>query len=960
MTTTQPITPDQARRASARGREESRQPPAWFTRSLLPGPGDVLRAGESRVPRLPGGYVPRPQLWERLDSLTNRSATLLIAPAGAGKTMGVAGWVRERAFATTRTRIVNHCALWVQADASWSREKLLHLLDFACGGSAAAVEASLSDRSVNGSHRRQRDLNGAAADMPSLESDTADQLPQLIVLDDAHLLPPSSLELIDRRLSDAPETMRVLLLSRWDLPLSRLTPELLGNFATIRGEILRLDEGETASLVETHAGTRSPEVAVTIGTRAQGWCAAVVLMARAVASCSDPVAAARRYSLTDTVVGTEVATEVFSALTPRERHLLLCVAADEEFSVDAAAHLSRDPRAAELLAELEKTGLLLAQFNGRRVIGTDLDATIQATEGGQMYRLHPLLADALRRRLVGGGVEVAQARATVVRAVNLDLARGEISHAFDRLVALGAAYEAAAFLADCGAEMVMRDGGSAVASFVRHQPDVINARPGTWFPIALQRWLAGDTDSAGYWLERVLTARRSDPEVACARLMRSRLGHEPMKDAVEFAQKQVVSAREQHAASPVDVTAHALTAAWLLMELGSTQNWLGDLAEAEVNLTAAAGLARHRAPGLAAEATSHLAMTQYMLGRERACVELATEALAILNEALPWRPRFTGTRATLAILLSGLVDVPWPTEEIEPVPLVGSSVHPADLTCRFWMHVRDARLALVGGAATDGERILTAPLGLPITSALPGHLRVAVLIDRAVIATLTGNQRILPVLESELKTLGAGGEASLVAGLRADLAGDRRLAIGLFSAAAETATYPQPAARGLALACEAQLLDALGDEDAALKRLRQAGIEMESRRNAAPFLGWSRHGTPIRNMLARLLGSLSTPWIRDVVDASQGHPDVVAAFAIRNATPQERAAAPDVMVRPLLSAREREVLTELARGSTYAGISANLFVSENTVKTHVSNLYGKLGASCRSEALAAARSMGLI
>ena len=58
--------------------------------------------------------------------------------------------------------------------------------------------------------------------------------------------------------------------------------------------------------------------------------------------------------------------------------------------------------------------------------------------------------------------------------------------------------------------------------------------------------------------------------------------------------------------------------------------------------------------------------------------------------------------------------------------------------------------------------------------------------------------------------------------------------------------------------------------------------------------------------------------------------------------------------------RERGVLNELARGATYADIAAALFVSENTVKTHVSSLYTKLAASRRSEALKIARSFHLL
>ena len=54
------------------------------------------------------------------------------------------------------------------------------------------------------------------------------------------------------------------------------------------------------------------------------------------------------------------------------------------------------------------------------------------------------------------------------------------------------------------------------------------------------------------------------------------------------------------------------------------------------------------------------------------------------------------------------------------------------------------------------------------------------------------------------------------------------------------------------------------------------------------------------------------------------------------------------------------MLTELARGATYADIAAELYLSENTVKSHISSLYGKLGVARRSEALAVARNRHLL
>jgi DNA-binding CsgD family transcriptional regulator len=60
-----------------------------------------------------------------------------------------------------------------------------------------------------------------------------------------------------------------------------------------------------------------------------------------------------------------------------------------------------------------------------------------------------------------------------------------------------------------------------------------------------------------------------------------------------------------------------------------------------------------------------------------------------------------------------------------------------------------------------------------------------------------------------------------------------------------------------------------------------------------------------------------------------------------------------------LSLREREVLRRLAEGLSNKEIARVLSVSENTVKTHLANVYAKLGVGRRVEALKAARERGL-
>ncbi|MEY2247526.1 response regulator [Streptomyces sp. BF23-18] len=61
-----------------------------------------------------------------------------------------------------------------------------------------------------------------------------------------------------------------------------------------------------------------------------------------------------------------------------------------------------------------------------------------------------------------------------------------------------------------------------------------------------------------------------------------------------------------------------------------------------------------------------------------------------------------------------------------------------------------------------------------------------------------------------------------------------------------------------------------------------------------------------------------------------------------------------------LSAREREVLALVAKGTSNRGIARELFISEATVKTHLTHVYGKLGAKDRAAAVATAYERGIL
>jgi DNA-binding NarL/FixJ family response regulator len=99
--------------------------------------------------------------------------------------------------------------------------------------------------------------------------------------------------------------------------------------------------------------------------------------------------------------------------------------------------------------------------------------------------------------------------------------------------------------------------------------------------------------------------------------------------------------------------------------------------------------------------------------------------------------------------------------------------------------------------------------------------------------------------------------------------------------------------------------------------------------------------------------------VEDVVAAARHAAATPRAFSARDlaGAVQRRTKGP---VGPQLSPREREVLELLVDGLSIVQIAPKLYIAETTAKTHVSHIYGKLGATNRAQAVMAAVRWGLV
>ena len=114
--------------------------------------------------------------------------------------------------------------------------------------------------------------------------------------------------------------------------------------------------------------------------------------------------------------------------------------------------------------------------------------------------------------------------------------------------------------------------------------------------------------------------------------------------------------------------------------------------------------------------------------------------------------------------------------------------------------------------------------------------------------------------------------------------------------------------------------------------------------------------------VARAIGAGARGYL--VKDASREEMAATVVHAITDAAWRRQArpvgASAKALVQPILTEREQEVLTGMSRGRSNAEIGRELYLSEDTVKTHARRLFRKMGAADRAQAVAVGFRWGFV
>ncbi|MGW4703377.1 LuxR C-terminal-related transcriptional regulator [Streptomyces sp. NPDC004285] len=872
--------------------------------------GDPFLRARFALPARPGTFLRRDRLSEHLGQALLTPLTVVNGSAGAGKTLLVADWAAHLGQPVT----------WLTLDAAvegpgmfWAQ--LLQSLN--AHGVPVPTAVGLPADATRVHHtllsRLARELAGH-------------DRPVTVVIDEFdRMTDPEVARQLEFVLRHARPGLRLVLVSRTEplLPLHRY--RLAGEITEIRDADLAFTTQEAVDLLELHGLSLAAPVARALVERTRGWAAGLRLSALAARSSPDPELYLKEFEAGRGTIADFLLAEVLERQTPETQDLLLRISVLDRFCPDLADALTQRRDAATILGDLHRGNAFVEDF------------------GHGWYRLHPLFREILlahlRRRAPGLETQLHRRAAHWLRR----------SGTLPEMLAHGAAaldwtYLARALVEDLEIGRLLTGLGPG--------------EPADWFAGREFAEREGDTpDPAVDLVRAACELARSDLARGLAHLSRAEEqlasggGDSPearltcallealagrLAGSGRLAERAARSARHLMPRMPARLLEeHPELHALLLTHTGSSALWAGRLDEARDVLTAVARGPRTASTALPRmEALERLALLDHLDGRPGAAERTVLAMTAEAERYGLTPPQGSGLgQVVLAAVALGRDDVDRAEALLAGAP-APRSPDPVPAAA-----VRAVTAGVLLARGRTGAALAVAARPVPAADASPWARGTAAL---AVADAHLAEGRPDAAVEA-LRRVAGDQPLCTVALARAHLtAGDTATALRLLDGLpahgrpGPGVTVPAALVRAAAAARDGDRATVRGLLAQALAEGRREELRRPFR-SAGPWIDAFLAEPPLR---AHAAG-----WLLPGVETPRG----TATEGPGPGTPAEE-----------LSERERDVLERLARAMSTEDIAADLYVSVNTVKTHLKSVYRKLSVHRRNEAVRRARELGLL
>jgi LuxR family maltose regulon positive regulatory protein len=757
-----------------------------------------------------------------------------------------------------------------------------------------------------------------------------------LVVDDLHELhSPAALAWLELLVAHMPTQLRLVIATREEPQIGLHRLRLAGELLEVSDQDLRFTPGETRELLDASGITLSENSLALLQERTEGWVAGLRLAALSLAEHPDPERFVSEFSGTERNVAGYLVAEVLDRQPPHVRTLLLRTSILERISGSLADFLTDGEGSERILQELEQANAFV----------TSLDV------GRSWFRYHHLFADFLRLEL--RRTDPASLPALHLKAAEWHEKYGHPLEVIRHLNAAGASQRAARALAEDYLSLILDGRIAAVRELLELLPADASADDAELALVAAATLIVeakleevpGQVDLARRAADTVPEGRRPRFNLHLAAISLALARRRADLATVLETMRAMEAALE--AQPPTDQDLNGELRAVALQELGIAELWSSRLDDARRHLEQALVLARGAGrPFLEVSCLGHLGIAGPWTGLSLAAgLDLSEEAVRIAEEH-----GWTRDPIVCTALATGAIVLVW--------------LGRFDKAERWLARTR-------GAMQPDGE---------PGTELLIHHarglLRLAQGRDEEAIAAFREAQRMETLLASEHAYAVATRGRLLQARARLGEVAEARVALAEVSDADRDTSFMRVSAAHLHLSegdpeQALEVLDPLIEGTAPSMHHPTAAAEAVVLDSAAREQLGDRRGA--EQSLERALelaepeGIILPFALFPMSDLLERHPRHRSAHAtllseildvLAGASTSRRGDAAPLLEE--LSEAELRVVRFLPGNLRAPEIAAELFVSPNTVRTHIRHIYAKLDAHSRKEAVERARELGLI